>query len=743
MKALKNNWVYFVSIFLNFVILIVLSLSLFSFSPLDNSIFYYNSSNVGYLNWMGFLGAHISAVLFWMLGYVAYGIPLFFLIFAIIIFGKKVLKNLDVIFAYIAFLAFLSTYLAFWGSSFSGYIGYKLNIFLLNIFDPVLSKIILLSLMLFSFLIFTHLSFVQIFNFLFHVLRTLQKYSKPVFLSLKNLAFWIGLKIKNFSIWVRSCFNGKILIDEAGQDIEYQDLNEESKNFWLNYFSKNVDVDILGEVEKTVIKEVEYENNQIEKIERASIVSFDDNENLKKEKSNYVLPSLNIFTAVKEFKEELKKDLEDLAQVLQSKLERFGINGKVTAIKHGPVVTLFEYQPDADSKLSKIVALEDDLAMALEAKSIRIIAPIPGTSFVGFEVANKNPSSVYFSNVIHSDEYKNFKGSLPLVLGEDIIGRSVVVDLAKMPHLLVAGSTGSGKSVALNTMLVSLLCKHNPDELKLILIDPKRLEFSSYHDIAHLIFPIVTQVKDANGILKWLVKKMEDRYDYMAKLGIKNIFDYHEAYGQEAKKKMPFIVLVIDELSDLMMTVGKEVEVQIARIAQMARAAGIHMILATQRPSVDVITGLIKVNFPSRISFRVTSKVDSRTILDCVGAEKLLGRGDMLFLNSSAADLERVHGAYISTKEINSVVNYIRSQKEVEYEILNQNIINSDSEIEDELFDDVVSFLEDVDEVSISLIQRRFRIGYNRSARLIEKLEEIGYILPADGGKMRKVVKDL
>jgi S-DNA-T family DNA segregation ATPase FtsK/SpoIIIE len=311
-----------------------------------------------------------------------------------------------------------------------------------------------------------------------------------------------------------------------------------------------------------------------------------------------------------------------------------------------------------------------------------------------------------------------------------------------MPHLLVAGSTGSGKSVALNTILISLLCARTPDELRLVLIDPKRLEFAPFADVAHLLFPIATQAKDAAPLLAWVVSEMEKRYKHMAERGARNLADYNKMV--QVHEKQPYIVVIIDELSDLMMTAGREVESLIVRIAQMARAAGIHMIVATQRPSVDVITGLIKANFPSRVSFRVTSKVDSRTILDCSGADKLLGRGDMLFLDSADSLLKRVHGAYVSDEEIQKVTDHIRGYRSPQYLHLINELPKTTldmTDVDDQLYESVLLFLNDIDEVSISLLQRKFRIGYNRSARIIELLESRGLVMPSEGGKTRKVIR--
>lgn len=454
----------------------------------------------------------------------------------------------------------------------------------------------------------------------------------------------------------------------------------------------------------------------------------------------FKLPSKTLFTA--EPLTRLKKHQENQnqrAHILEQKLERFGILGTVVAILPGPIVTLFEYQPDIDVKISKILALEDDLALALQAVSLRIIAPIPGRSVVGFEVANQTRQQVLFSDIVRGSSYTTFIGKLPLIIGYDTIGNHVIIDLLGMPHILVAGSTGSGKSVALNAMLMSLLCYCTPEELTIILIDPKRLEFAAYADIAHLLFPIVTEPNRAILALRWAVQTMEKRYAIMAAAGVRSIQDYNSIPDNH----LSYIVIIIDELADLMMTAGKDVEDLIARLAQMSRAAGIHLIIATQRPSVDVITGLIKVNFPARIAFKVTSKIDSRTILDCAGADKLLGKGDMLFLDAQGA-LKRAHGAYVTDKEIQAVVAHIKQQRAPDYITLDIAAGHgdfNDNSADELLFQEVLGFLAQVDEISISLLQRRFRIGYNRSARIIEALEARGHIVPSDGSKMRKVLR--
>jgi DNA segregation ATPase FtsK/SpoIIIE-like protein len=457
----------------------------------------------------------------------------------------------------------------------------------------------------------------------------------------------------------------------------------------------------------------------------------------------FILPNTDLFEHMQPKTETKPHVQQDLAAVLEQKLQRFGVSGRVISIKVGPVVTLFEYQPDIDSKISKIIALEDDLALALQALSIRIIAPIPGKSVVGFEVSNKMRAPVHFSTLMHSVEFQNVTATLPLILGVDTVGNTVLADLATMPHLLLAGATGSGKSVGLNTMLCSLLCKCSPDELRIILIDPKRLEFAAYADIPHLLFPIVTQAKHAASILKWVLNTMQQRYELLSRSGVRNISDYFKLPVNRQEEKLYRIVVIIDELADLMMLVGREIEESIARIAQMARAAGIHLIVATQRPSVDVITGTIKVNFPCRLSCRVVSKVDSRTILDVSGADKLLGKGDMLYLDG-ANPIRRIHGAYISDEQIADLVQFWKQQQVAQY-IDEQEVIDSvDTQLDpadEQLFAEILEFLQTVDDVSISLLQRRFKIGYNRSARIIEMLEAQGRILSIDGGKTRKVLK--
>lgn len=441
-------------------------------------------------------------------------------------------------------------------------------------------------------------------------------------------------------------------------------------------------------------------------------------------------------------------ELESKARAVQleEKLKHFGINGTVVAIKPGPVITLFEYQPDIDVKINSIIAREDDLAMVLKALSIRIVAPIPGTSVVGFEIANATREDVFISDLIVGDAWKKSTAALPLLLGVDNTGNPVVQDLATMPHLLVAGSTGSGKSVCMHSILFSLLSRHTPETLRLVLVDPKRLEFAAYSDIPHLLFPIVVEPSRTVGVLKWVVAEMEHRYKTMAQASVRNIQEHNRKCAARGEPGLPYLVAMIDELADLMMVAGREIELQLIRIAQMARAAGIHMVIATQRPSVDVVTGLIKVNFPSRLGCRVSSKVDSRTILDTGGAEKLLGRGDMLYLHGSSSSLRRLHGAYVSETQVERLTNFLRSLGKPEYINLDEVGGGGSSfganDQDDELYNQVLEAIKSLDDVSISLLQRRFRIGFNRAARLMEQLEADGMLAPAQSsGKARKVLR--
>jgi len=446
------------------------------------------------------------------------------------------------------------------------------------------------------------------------------------------------------------------------------------------------------------------------------------------------------------------ENLRMQSKLLEKKLEDFGVRGHVVAISPGPVVTTFEYEPAAGVKINKIVSLTDDLALALRATSIRIVAPIPGKAAIGIEIPNAVREIVKFKELVVSGAFEKSKSKLTICLGKDIIGNPVVADLDVMPHLLIAGATGTGKSVGLNAMICSFLYKSDPDEIKLIMIDPKRIELSSYNGIPHLITPVVTDVKKATNALFWAVNEMEKRYEILAEKNARNITQYNRKIEKENRsgegepqKKMPYIVIIIDELADLMIVASRDVEVALTRLAQMARAAGIHLILATQRPSVDVLTGIIKANFPTRLTFQVSSKTDSRTIIDTNGAENLLGNGDMLFMPPGTSKLQRIHGAYISEAEILKITGFLKKQKAPDYngsviEALTKEKTAADEQEYDERYDDAVALITETGQASISMIQRHLRIGYNRAARIIETMEKEGIVGPSDGAKPREVL---
>ena len=475
----------------------------------------------------------------------------------------------------------------------------------------------------------------------------------------------------------------------------------------------------------------------------------------ERKNEDFQLPSLEFLQAPPEQNSIEEAELLDRAEQLARKCHEFDVLGGVEQIHPGPVVTTYEFKPEAGIKYSRLTNLVDDLCLAMRAESIRIDR-IPGKNTVGIEVPNLKRESIFLREIISSDAFAKSKSLLTLALGKLIHGETYVSDLKKMPHLLIAGATGSGKSVALNSLVCSMLYKATPRQVKFIMIDPKRLELGVYEGIPHLLTPIVTDPKRAANALSWAVTEMENRYKKLASLGVRNIDQYNTmvesgAFEEEQEDEhewMSYIVVIIDELADLMMIAPKEVEESITRLAQMARAVGIHLILATQRPSVDVITGLIKANFPSRISFRVSSKIDSRTILDTNGAEQLLGMGDMLFLPPGTSRLIRIHGPYVSEKEIHSIVTFLKKQADPNYqeEILDDPGPIGAEELLDEDWDDALyqesaRFVVEIGKASTSALQRRFRIGYGRAARLIDMMEREGIVGPADGSKPREVLK--
>ncbi len=522
-------------------------------------------------------------------------------------------------------------------------------------------------------------------------------------------------------------------------------INFKLKNFILNI--KKISNFLFKKNSKNYTNKDELINEFIPQDEIKDIIQEDlpfiKAENNRSSKNKFVLPSIDLLkTPTKKERESVKENENNNPEFLEKILLDFGVNGKIKKVSHGPVVTLNEFEPAAGIKVSKIINLSDDIARNTSSESARI-ATIPGSNTIGIELPNLNRENVYLSEILDNSSFKKKEIKLPIALGKNISGTPIIGDLSAMPHLLIAGTTGSGKSVCINTIILSLLYKHTPERCKFILIDPKMLELSTYEGIPHLLCPVITEAKKAASVLGWVVKEMESRYRLMTKEGVRNI----DSYNSKHKLPMPYIVVVVDEMSDLMLVAGKEIENYIQKLSQMARAAGIHIIMATQRPSVDVITGTIKANFPTRISFQVTSKIDSRTILGEQGAEQLLGKGDMLYM-SSANRIVRIHAPFVSDTEIEKINNFLRSQAEPDYvdEILNfadekeLNEAKNQGE-KDELYQTAIEIIKTEGKASTSYLQRKLQIGYNRAARIIDMMESEGIVSKANHVGKRDVLK--
>ena len=701
-----------IGIFLFFLLIFTLG-SLLSYSPEDPSI--HNAKAAGDVyNLFGIFGAHVSGILIGLFGLGAFWIPILFLLSSVHFFGDYHEKAIILIMAggiiliisTGSLLAFQQNHFIIFGSKFSsgGIIGMPIKSFLIKYTNYTGGAVILILMWLMGFIMATG----------FSLIIFLKRFWKLIINAVKSTK-------KIITIW--------------------KERREKAKNR-----SK-----IKKALSKKKDREIKIRAKESKPIREGPAPKQDVFEFMKAEKG-FQLPSVNLLENPEISPASADdKNLRMQSKLLEKKLEDFGVQGKVTTILPGPVITTFEYKPAPGIKISKIVGLTDDLALALRSISIRIVAPIPGKAAIGIELPNETRETVRLKEIIISNNFEKSKSKLTICLGKDIIGNPVVAELDKMPHLLIAGATGTGKSVALNAMICSLLFKANPDEVKLIMIDPKRIELSSYDGIPHLITPVVTDVKKATNALFWAVHEMEKRYELLSEKKARNITQYNQKIDKEkikeenAPEKLPYVVIIIDELADLMIVAPRDVEVALTRLAQMARAAGIHLILATQRPSVDVLTGTIKANFPTRLSFQVSSKIDSRTIIDTNGAENLLGNGDMLFLPPGTAKIQRVHGAYISEKEISGITEFLKEQKTPEYD----HTVITESEKEkassedveyDEKYDEAIALITNTGQASISMIQRHLRIGYNRAARIIEIMEKEGIVGPSDGVKPREVL---
>ncbi len=665
---------------------IFLFVSLVSYSPDDPNFIFPENKEIK--NLLGFRGSYISDVFFQSIGLVSYLVSLTLIFTGInIILRKDFFLIIENIFYSILYSIFGSLFLNnFYNTTFAlfingngGFIGNYLNE---NFFKTLISLNENISYYLLIILI--------IALFLFSVNFSLKKFfnfvKKTNFLSPKNN--------KNYT-------DKSEVINEYIPQEEIKNLIQEDLPF---------------------IKADEIKKTEIQK---------------------FKLPSLDLLKILskKERENSEKNELSD-PEFLEKILLDFGVNGKIKKISHGPVVTLNEFEPAAGVKVSKIINLSDDIARNTSSESARI-STIPGSNTVGIELPNSSRENVYLSEILNNSDFKKKEIKLPIALGKSISGNPIVGDLSSMPHLLIAGTTGSGKSVCINTIILSLLYRHTPERCKFILIDPKMLELSTYEGVPHLLCPVITEAKKAASVLGWVVKEMESRYRLMTKEGVRNI----DGYNSKHKLPMPYIVVVVDEMSDLMLVAGKEIENYIQKLSQMARAAGIHIIMATQRPSVDVITGTIKANFPTRISFQVTSKIDSRTILGEQGAEQLLGKGDMLYM-SSANRVIRIHAPFVSDNEIENINNFLRSQAEPDYvdEILNfadeKEIGDGSKNIgdKDELYETAVEIIKTEGKASTSFLQRKLQIGYNRAARIIDMMEEEGVVSKANHVGKRDVL---
>ncbi len=735
------------SFFIKIIVgLILLLLGLFIFASLIS----YDIDDPGYgvgvsdsheiiRNWFGFLGAHTSSIFFIFLGYSAYLIPIFLLITGLkFIFGIDnkfiLLKALFLILA----ITFINLSLSFIQIN-NGLLGSLFYLIVQDYFYSYLQIYFLYWVLFFFFIsfgfVFLFLSFsikIKFFNKLFYPFKYLKYFFFPL--------IYFFNKLKDY--------NKKDLIS----------LKVLKKN------KRRRSEPRLGEANKNI----------------NSLTNSEPEQENKDDQTNYILPSINLLKrsdGKSSSTREIQKQNAEFSIRLEKILKEYGVDGKIVNYKYGPVVTLYEFLPAAGIKTSKVVGLSEDITRAMSSLSTRI-ALQPGKTSLGIEIPNIKREEVLLGDLVKDDYFISNTEGLVLALGKNIAGEKIFTDLEKMPHLLIAGTTGSGKSVGINSMILSLLFKYKPNECKLILIDPKMLELSVYEDIPHLLTPVVTNPNKAVFALKWVVKEMENRYRLMSSLNVKNIKSYNSkilsalSSGKKltrevqtgidsetkmpiiekkeiALKKMPLIVVIIDEMADLMMVAGKEVENLVQRLAQMARASGIHLIAATQRPSVDVITGTIKANFPSRISFRVASRFDSRTILNEMGAEQLLGSGDMLFLENGS-NLNRLHGGFVSESEIEKVVNHIKSQST--FETLKDITLEEKSESEtpgfifenkdvDELYDKAVTIVLQQQKVSTSFVQRYLQVGYNRAARIVEKMEEDGFISEPNNAGKRSVLK--
>lgn len=579
-------------------------------------------------------------------------------------------------------------------------------------------------------------------------------------IKVKDILIYIGGQISNFFRGIKEKRNASYKEKES-EKVEEDIILENNKDLGATLEEKPINTELTQKVANEPVKDETpkkkpikaYDFKDDEEIEVRSYKSKqiemrDLDESFKKDFDNYNYPPVDLLEDRSDAGSIDEGEIKEKAVAIEETLESFGIEAKVVQIDVGPTVTCYELKPQRGVKVSKILNLADDLALSLATSGIRILAPIPGKSHVGIEVPNDSKEIVGFKEIISTSKFANAKSKIPFAMGKSIAGDPVVSGIEKMPHLLVSGATGSGKSVCINTIIMSILYKHSPDEVKLLMIDPKVVELSVYNGIPHLIMPVITDPKKASSSLFWAISEMEKRYKAFQRYHVRDIEGYKKAAeSDESMENLPYIVVIIDELADLMMTAASEVEDYIMRLAQKSRACGIHLVIATQRPTVDVITGTIKANIPSRISFAVTSQTDSRTILDAAGAEKLLGKGDMLYASSDSMKPLRIQGAFVSDTEVLDVVDYIKQETKANYNQEAMETVEENSQVkevddEDELIEEAIKIIIDENTASVSLLQRKLRVGYARAGRIIDQLEEKGVVGPYEGSKPRKVLVD-
>ena len=692
-------------------------------------------------NFVGSLGNAIGLWNFKLFGFIAYVYPFVFIFFAYYIY--KYFDGFDAKFAqtalgaallFLAFLMFQSGSNAIYG----GLVANSANEALKDVIGVIGMWVFIVMLFVLSFGLIAQDNILAILKKAF-VEPSANEYKFENVDELKPKSQKKPKRIKK-----QKTMNEANLGDENNENLEDEaqdfgnDESDESDEGELNLEANETGAVTINGVE--ILNEVAENKKLLEQIEKGKV----------EKPKNFALPPLKFLADPPRRSNSVNEaEIDQKISDLLDKLRKFKIDGDVVRTYTGPIVTTFEFRPAPHIKVSKILTLQDDLAMALRAQTIRIQAPIPGKDVVGIEVPNQNIETIYLKEILDSEVFKNSSSPLTIALGKDIVGAPFITDLKKLPHLLIAGTTGSGKSVGINAMLLSLLYRNSPQTLRLMMIDPKMLEFSIYNDIPHLLTPVITQAKQAITALSNMVAEMERRYKIMSHTRTKNIESYNEKMKEEGGEQFPYIVVIIDELADLMMTSGKDVELYIGRLAQMARASGIHLIVATQRPSVDVVTGLIKANLPSRISYRVGQRIDSKVILDQMGAESLLGRGDMLFTPPGSPGVIRLHAPFASEKEIDTIVNFLKAQQEVVYDerFLAEEGASGGAgggtaiagEL-DELYEEAKEIVLSEQKTSISYLQRRLKIGYNRAATIIEQMEQMGVLSPVNAKGQRDIL---